>query len=187
MINLKLKKIIQKIIKESTNKEKKLVIFDFDDTLAKTESKVFVKKQDGNTIELTPGQYAKYVKEPGDEFDYSEFEDLIKPKEIEEITSILRSTVSDHGIDSALILTARGKEEPVERFLRKFKLPEIQIVALGNSHPDLKAFWILAAIKKHNFNKIVFYDDSSKNINAVNNLQKKYKHYGADVEAILVK
>ena len=53
--------------------EKKLRVFDFDDTLVKSNSKVFVINK-GKKKTLTPGEFAIYKQKPGDEFDFSEFE-----------------------------------------------------------------------------------------------------------------
>ena len=39
---------------------KKLRIFDFDDTLVKTNSFIYVTHKDGKTSKLSPGQYAIY-------------------------------------------------------------------------------------------------------------------------------
>ncbi len=40
--------------------EKKLRVFDFDDTLVKTKSHIYVKHSDGKNSKLTPGEYAIY-------------------------------------------------------------------------------------------------------------------------------
>ena len=46
---------------------KKLRVFDFDDTLAKTRSFVYVTHGDGSESELTPAEFALYQKKEGDE------------------------------------------------------------------------------------------------------------------------
>ena len=54
---------------------KRLRIFDFDDTLVKTESFVYV--ENNNKInKLSPGEFAIYEEKPGDKFDFKEFEDV---------------------------------------------------------------------------------------------------------------
>ena len=45
---------------------KRLRIFDFDDTLVKTDSYVYVNNGDSQ-IKLTPGQYAVYNEKDGDQ------------------------------------------------------------------------------------------------------------------------
>ena len=50
-----------------------LTIFDIDDTLFRTNSKVHVKK-DGKTItKLSPAEFNSYKLKSGEEFDFSEF------------------------------------------------------------------------------------------------------------------
>ena len=50
---------------------KKLRVFDFDDTLVKTTSYIYVTNN-GKKRKLTPGQYAIYKEKPGDEFDFKD-------------------------------------------------------------------------------------------------------------------
>ena len=73
------------------NTVKKLRIFDFDDTLVKSNSRVKLIDKNGKEKWLTPGEYAIYQKQPGDEFDYSEFKQVIEPKEIKALTKVLRN------------------------------------------------------------------------------------------------
>ena len=58
---------------------KRLRIFDFDDTLVKTDSYVYVNNGDSK-IKLTPGQYAVYNEKDGDQFDFSDFKKVKNPK-----------------------------------------------------------------------------------------------------------
>ena len=171
MSNQLLKTYIHEIIKESLQAEKKLRVFDLDDTLVKTSSKVHVLKASGEVMHLTPAEYAVYEKEPGDEFDYSDFEGLVSPKAIGWTTTILKRVVNKHGTDAAVILTARGNEEPAREFFRINKIPEIPVVALGNSDPEMKAQWIKWVALKFGYKEIEFFDDSPKNIAAVQRLK----------------
>ena len=66
-------------------KVKKLRVFDFDDTLVKTTSFIYITN--GNKkVKLTPGQYAIYKEKPGDEFDYSDFKSVKNPIQIKQMT-----------------------------------------------------------------------------------------------------
>ena len=56
-----------------------LFAFDLDDTLIKTNSKVIVRNGD-QVKELTPGEYAVYEPQEGDQFDYSQFENIREPE-----------------------------------------------------------------------------------------------------------
>ena len=48
--------------------EEKLRVFDFDDTLAQTDAKIVLHKASGEVLEQTPGEWAIYKPEAGDEF-----------------------------------------------------------------------------------------------------------------------
>ena len=104
-------------------KIKRLRIFDFDDTLVKTRSFVYVKN--GNkTKKLTPGEYAIYEEKAGDEFDYSDFEFVKNPKEIKQMTKVLKAILSKSG-GSINILTARSNYKPIRKYLKDIKFSEI--------------------------------------------------------------
>ena len=73
-------------------KTKKLRIFDFDDTVFETDGKVILKKADGTVQKITPAEYALYDPEPGDTFDFSQFNKVIK--EFTELVSLIIQYVS---------------------------------------------------------------------------------------------
>ena len=54
--------------------ESKLRIFDFDDTLVKTDARVIVTYPDGKEESLTPGEYAVHEIDEENEYDFSQFE-----------------------------------------------------------------------------------------------------------------
>tara|TARA_B100000287_G_scaffold280141_1_gene264009 strand:- start:101 stop:622 length:522 start_codon:yes stop_codon:yes gene_type:complete len=152
--------------------EKKLRVFDFDDTLVKTDSKIYVTNK-GETKTLTPGEYAVYKPKSDDEFDFKDFNDVIKPKQIKPIMKVFRKIVSATGKRKINILTARGNYKPIKKFLSDIGFPGIYIIALNSSNPQDKADWIEDKIKK-GYDDVVFWDDSSKNIKVVDKLQSKY-------------
>jgi phosphoserine phosphatase len=49
--------------------ENKLRVFDFDDTLVQTDAMIILYRADGETIEQSPGEWAVYNPQKGDEFD----------------------------------------------------------------------------------------------------------------------
>lgn len=161
--------------------ESKLRIFDFDDTLARTDSKIVLLKNDGSRLEQTPGEWAVYKPQPGDEFDYSQFRGpLINPKEIKEYTRILRGMI---GVTSPgrknVILTARDSQarQGILDFLRDINVDasKLELITLGSSDPMDKARYIEGKIGE-GFDDVMFFDDSEKNIKAVNSLKSKYPH-----------
>ena len=148
---------------------KKLRVFDFDDTLVKTKSFVYVKnKKTGREFRLTPGEYAVYTPKSDDEFDYKDFTEIKDPIEIKKVTNVLRRIVKASGGKGVYILTARGSYKPIKQYLKDIGIDKyIHIIALGSSDPKHKAEWIEYMIDAENYDDIYFADDSPKNVRAV--------------------
>ena len=163
-------------------KTKKLRIFDLDDTLFETEAKVIVTSSDGTSREITPAEYAVYEPQPGDKFDFSQFQTLINPTLIRSIGKrFYKIVTSSNGDRKTVILTARGSEAAphIRDIIRKYFRVNIEVVTLGTGDPMAKANWILNKIQNEGYNDIFFVDDSSKNILAtyrtIKDLPIKYK------------
>ena len=171
-----LRQYIRSILHESPSirrpYQSKLRVFDFDDTLVKTGSKIHVTDASGKTFDLTPGEYAVYVPTPGDQFDYSDFEKLVDPQTIQWTAKILRN-ITDKG-GEVVILTARANPQPVREFLQQARLPDLEVVALGDSNPEKKADYIRDRIEMDGLEHVEFFDDSYKNIEAVRRLQGEF-------------
>ena len=168
-----LRKYISAVLLERRSVEgKKLRVFDFDDTLVKTNSKIYVTSASGQAFILTPGEYAVYEKQPGDEFDYSDFSKLIDPREIVWTGRILRNILSRGG--EVVILTARAAVAPVHQFLEDAGLPQLDVIALADSDPEKKADYIEKRILEDDVKFVEFFDDSYKNVAAVEARGAKY-------------
>jgi hypothetical protein len=149
-------------------------VFDFDDTLVKTKSHIYVtNKKDGTAVKLTPGQYAVYSAKSGDQFDFSDFEDVIEPEPIHHMLMKLKYSVRKLGEENVFILTARGSSGPIRRFLDAEGVGGIRIIALGSGDPQAKAEVIRKEIESRGVKIIKFYDDSPKNVAAVKNLRNE--------------
>lgn len=162
---------------------KKLRIFDFDDTLVKTRSHIYIKHSDGKKSKLTPGEYAIYEPKKDDQFDFSDFEQVKQPQEIKGVTKLLKTVVKSEGERKVVILTARGAYKPVKDYLQDIGLEGIYVVALADADPQKKADWIEDKIKK-GYNDVFFIDDSHKNITAVNKLREKYPNIKMKVQHV---
>ena len=115
---------------------KKLRIFDFDDTLVKTNSFIYITHKDGKKSKLSPGQYAVYKERPGDQFDFKDFQKVTEPKLIKGYFELLkRMSASDSG-RTIYILTARAAYKPVYDFIRASGIRNIEVVALGDNNPE---------------------------------------------------
>jgi len=151
--------------------EKKLRVFDFDDTLVKSNSKIYVTNK-GKKKTLSTGEYAVYKKKPGDEFDFSDFSKIIEPKQIKAMFKVFQNIYKASGNRRLTILTARGAYKPVRKFFKDIGY-DVYVVALASSNPKDKSDWVETQIKK-GYDNILFFDDSKKNIIAVKRLEKKY-------------
>ena len=152
---------------------KTLRVFDFDDTLAKSVSYIYVKHKDGSEDKLDPAEYAKYAPSAGDEFDFRDFNRMLnKPKIIKKNVDLLRKMLSG-GDKKVTILTARAVGFPVKYWFKKKLCLDVYVVALANADPKAKSDWIEKHIER-GYTDIAFMDDSIKNVKAVHSLQSKY-------------
>ena len=162
--------------------EKKLRVFDFDDTLVKSNSKVFLIRK-GKKKEMTPGEFAIYKQKPGDEFDFSEFDKVIEPKQIKSMFKVFKNIYKASGSRRLTILTARAAYKPVRKFLKDVGFTDVYVVALGDANPQKKADWIESQIKK-GYDDILFLDDSPKNVSLVKKLKQKYPNIKMDARVV---
>jgi SAM-dependent methyltransferase len=153
---------------------RKLRVFDFDDTLAQTGSKVWVIRPDGSRKSLLPGEFAVYQPTPDEQFDFTEFGQLIEPKAYVWTGRVLKNIYDKYGPSGVVILTARHATAPIHQFLHQAGFDGIEVIALGTSNPQAKANWIDARIVRDDLHLIEFFDDSSKNVEAVRALQDKH-------------
>lgn len=162
---------------------KKLRVFDFDDTLVKTRSHIYIKHSDGKKSKLTPGEYAIYEPKKDDQFDFSDFEQVKQPQEIKGVTKLLKTVAKSEGERKVVILTARSAYKPVKDYLQDIGLDGIYVVALADADPQKKADWIEDKIKK-GYNDVFFIDDSHKNVVAVGKLREKYPNIKMKVQHV---
>jgi len=164
--------------------DKKLRVFDFDDTLVKTTSFIYVTKKNGAKLKLTPGQYAVYNKQTGDVFDYSDFQQVSKPEIIKGYVELLKRMVNSGGSRKVYILTARAAYRPVFQFIKDLGIGGVEVIALGDSNPEKKADWIEDKVNNEGYDDIYFLDDSPKNVDAVKKRLDKYPHVKKKIQQV---
>jgi len=158
--------------------ESKLRVFDFDDTIVKSDSKIYVTTDDGKEMVMTPEEYAVHTINPEYEYDFTEFDYVINPREIQQITNILHNTI-DAGTDGReiAILTARHEnaEKPIRKYLESIGIDtsKITFALLGDSAAERKAAWIASRIED-GATDVLFFDDAGKNVKAVQALADEY-------------
>jgi|TARA_R110001583_G_scaffold43557_2_gene138612 hypothetical protein len=157
---------------------KVLSVFDFDDTIAKSDAWVYVTRRGRTIKKLNPAEFAVYKPRPGEDFDFKDFDrKLQNPRLIKQNADLLRSQLEKarkaaRGTRKVTILTARRLGQPVTSFLKTVGI-DAYVVPLGSANPQDKADWIERQIKK-GYDTIYFMDDSNKNIAAVKNMLNRY-------------
>ena len=140
-------------LKDILQEGKVLSVFDFDDTIAKSDAWIYVTM--GGTVvkKLDPAQFAVYSPKPGEEFDFKDFDrPLQNPRLIKKNAQLLRKQLKKaqkaaRGNRRVTILTARRLGAPVTSFLKSVGI-DAYVVPLGSADPQLKADWIESQIKK---------------------------------------
>lgn len=164
--------------------DKKLRVFDFDDTIVKTNSFIYVTHNDGRKSKLTPGQYAVYKEKPGDTFDYSDFHKVTEPKLIKGYFELLKRISSSESGRTIYILTARQAYKPVYDFIKSLGIRNVMVVALGDANPEKKADWIEAKVRDEGYDDVFFVDDSIKNVEAVRKRLKAYPNIKQKIQHV---
>jgi signal transduction histidine kinase len=175
-----LREYIRKLLDDKQNclRELKLRVFDFDDTLVKSGSRIKVSHK-GQEKYITPAEFAMQGEKPGHGYDYSEFLDVVNPREIRRVTNILRNAVRA-GTDGReiVILSARGpgSKSSIRDYLESIGIDttKITFALLGNANPIAKRNWIENRIADRGVTDVLFFDDSGKNINAVSSLKDQF-------------
>jgi len=165
-------------LKNILRERKVLSVFDFDDTIALTDSWIYVMRDGREIKKLDPAQFAVYKPRPGETFDFRDFDKKIRnPRLIKQNAQLLMKQLDKarrqaRGSRKVTILTARRLGAPVTSFFRSIGL-DVYVVPLGSANPLDKANWIEAQIKK-GYDTVYFMDDSPKNIRAVDNMLRRY-------------
>lgn len=167
-----LENVFFRLLREARRESREIHVFDFDDTLVKTSSRIKVTQKDGKEFFLTPMEYAKYSSNPGDAFDYSEFEEVTKPLLVPRTFLKLKKAIQESGVKNVFILTARGNPDPIRKFLDSVGVENIRIFAVGTSNPQAKADVIEDEVVNRGIRRVYFYDDAAKNIRAVRRLRQ---------------
>jgi hypothetical protein len=148
--------------------------------LVDTNTSINVIDSEGNLKKLSSGEFATYTLKPGEKYDFTEFDKIIKDsKPILRNLLQIKKSASNPNIKTT-ILTARRVAYPIMRHLKeKYKL-DVYVVGVGGANPELKADWIENQVKK-GYKNIKFMDDSEKNLLAVKNRLSKYKGLNLDL------
>ena len=151
---------------------KKIRVFDFDDTLAITESEVLYTSPDGEEGSLSAEKFATdgaRLLEEGYVFDFTEFDKVTKGKP-GPLLDIAKKIQEARGTEDVFVLTARAPEAAIaiKEFLdsQDLKIPLKNITGLGKSTGEAKANWMIDKAAE-GYNDFYFADDAYQNVKAV--------------------
>jgi hypothetical protein len=163
----------------SDKQVKGISIWDFDDTLARTNSQVLFIAPDGTTGKLTAEEFAAkgaQLLEQGYVYDFSEFDKVIDGTPGPFLPKFI-NRIKKFGIKDNFILTARPENSAasIQLFLKELgiNIPIENITGLANSTPEAKALWIVDKVGE-GYNDIYFADDALQNVQAVKNVLDQF-------------
>ena len=164
---------------------KKLVVFDIDDTLVNTQTKVHVIK-DGKIVKsLNSHDFTHYKLQPGESFD---FEDFRNAREFFEkskpIIPMMRQLKQDIATGNKVVMvTARADFDDKELFLDTFRkygvdIDKVHVYRAGNSKQgtteERKKAIIKNLLDKDDYSKAIMYDDAKPNLHTFIELKQDH-------------
>ena len=172
-------------MKASEIQARKLVVFDIDDTLVNTQTKVHVVK-DGEVVNsLNSHDFTHYKLKPGESFD---FEDFRNAREFFEkskpIIPMMRQLKQDIATGNKVVMvTARADFDDKDLFLDTFRkygvdIDKVHVYRAGNSKQgtteERKKSIIKTLLDKGNYAKAIMYDDAKPNLHTFIELKKDH-------------
>ena len=158
-----------------TKASKGISVFDFDDTLAFSDSKVIVEMPNGTIKQITPAEFARTAEDlaaQGAEFNFDQFNKVINGRK-GPLADLALKRQAKFGSGDIFVLTARPQASAVaiKMFLDGIglEIPLKNITGLENGSPEAKALWVLDKTKD-GYNDFYFADDSLPNVQAVKNI-----------------
>jgi len=151
---------------------KKIRVFDFDDTLARTNSNVLYTMPDGTEGSIDAATFAKdasMMQAEGAIFDFSEFSKVMDGKK-GPLFEVAKKIAQARGTKDVFVLTARPQDAagPIQEFLAELGLdiPLENITGLADGDPKAKANWMVGKVAE-GYNDFYFADDHLGNVKAV--------------------
>lgn len=157
-----------------------LTIFDIDDTLFRTSAKVMVTRPGKSPLRLSSSEFNSYSLKPGEEFDFSQFQDskLFRDtsQPIEQLWKTLGNTLRNIGKrpgSKVEIVTARSDFDDKGPVLQKFAdhgldITKVHIRRAGNvgagSSAENKKIVIRDLIMKGKYTEVRLFDDHHDNL-----------------------
>jgi hypothetical protein len=166
----------------------KLVIFDIDDTLVNTTTKVGVRRNGKLVKKLNSHDFTHYELQPGEEFDFGGFRDAREfYTQARPIPGMIRQLKQDiESGNKVIMLTARSDFNDRDVFLDTFRqygidMDRIHVYRAGNlvtkaATEEKKKIILKHLLGKHPYEKVIMYDDSVPNLNAFLSLKQDFPY-----------
>jgi putative chitinase len=164
---------------------RKLVIFDIDDTLVNTQTKVHVIKDGEVVTSLNSHDFTHYKLKPGESFDFEDFrnarEFFEKSRPIIPMMNQLKRDINTG--NKVVMVTARADFDDKELFLDTFRkygvdMDKVHVYRAGNlkggSTEDRKKQIIDSLLSKGDYTKAIMYDDAKPNLHTFVELKKDH-------------
>ena len=136
-----------------------LYIFDFDDTLAVTDSMVVVYRN-GKELRMTSREFAKFDYNPAtDELDFGDFS-RAQGTLIKDTVHVMNDMIAKG--EDVYIVTARAIAEPVEKWLST-EIPQVPPI-IPTAGSQGKRPWLLKQLMLKKYDRVVVYEDCTHNI-----------------------
>jgi FMN phosphatase YigB (HAD superfamily) len=167
---------------------RKLVIFDIDDTLVHTQTKVHVVKDGRVAKSLNSHDFTHYKLQPGEQFDFENFRNahdfFHNSKPIIPMMNQLKSDISTG--NKVVMVTARADFDDRELFLDTFRkygvdMNKVHVYRAGNMSNKIqteekKKIIIRNLLNKGQYTKAIMYDDAVPNLESFVELKDEYPH-----------
>lgn len=164
---------------------KKLVVFDIDDTLVHTQTKVHVVKDGEIVNSLNSHDFTHYKLKPGESFDFEDFrnarEFFEKSRPIIPMMNQLKRDIATG--NKVVMVTARADFDDKELFLDTFRkygvdIDKVHVYRAGNSKQgtteERKKAIIKDLLDKDDYSKAIMYDDAKPNLHTFIELKKEH-------------
>jgi hypothetical protein len=164
----------------------KLVIFDIDDTLVHTQTKVNVIKDGRVTRELNSHDFTHYKLQDGEQFDFENFRNahdfFHNSKPIIPMMNQLKQDIATG--NKVVMVTARADFDDRELFLDTFRkygvdMGKVHVYRAGNmtqkvQTEEKKKIIIRKLLDQGNYTKAIMYDDAEPNLQSFVELKQEY-------------
>jgi len=173
-------------LKEDGAQGGKLVIFDIDDTLVNTNTKVIVRRDGRPVRQLTSQEFTHYKLQPGETFDFGAFSDAEEfARESRPIVPMIQQLNADIASGNKVVMiTARSDFDDRDTFLNAFRqwsvdIDRVHVYRAGNDRRPVsvdakKADIVRRLLGSGNYSKAIMYDDSKPNLQSFVRLHREY-------------